>query len=135
RDVTSKDSNYRAIATLTRLSVATGDEQGEFHPGGSVSRYELSQALDRLIAEMKPAGIESVLAAHLDMPKDMSADEPAYGAVGRMIRLIVVVPCTDGYFRGKRPTTDAEVADAIARIKELTGPAKARTASAEKRVN
>src|SRR2546426_1101706 len=28
RDVASKDSNYHAIATLSRLSVATGDEQG-----------------------------------------------------------------------------------------------------------
>jgi hypothetical protein len=120
RDVTAKDPNYRAIIILTRHNVATGDVHGDFHPTDSVSRYELAQALERLIGALKPKGIDALLAAHLDMPKDISQDNEAYGAVERMIKLGVVVPFTDSYFRGKRPTTDAEVADALIRIKELS---------------
>ena len=120
RDVTVKDPNYRAIIILTKHNVATGDEQGDFHPADSVSRYELAQALERLIGALKPKGIDALLAAQLEMPKDISLDNEAYGAVERMIKLGVVVPFTDTYFRGKRPTTDAEVADALIRIKELS---------------
>ena len=119
RDVKASDSDYRAIVLLTRRNIATGDEEGNFHPNDSVSRYELAQALDRLVAELKPRGLDPLLAQPLNVPKDIPLDYEALGVIERMIKLGVVVPFTDGYFRGKRPTTDAEVADALTRIKEL----------------
>jgi S-layer homology domain len=121
-DVPVTDPDFRAIVVLSRHKIVAGDATGAFHPQDNVSRYELSMAMDRLVAELKPGGLQSAAVA---MPKDIPSDVEAYSAVERMLSLGVVLPFTDGYFRGKRPTTDWEVANALIRVKALLKPERA----------
>ena len=123
-DVRTTDPNFKAIVALARHNIATGTMEGDqlvFHPKEAPSRFDLAQAMEKLIGELKPAGLDKLLSQEYAMPQDIPQSAPAYSAVEKMLKLHVLLPFTDGYFRGKRPTTDAEVAVALARVKELAG--------------
>ena len=119
KDVPTNDPDFKVISVLGRRHIFSGDAEGNFNDEAAPSRYEMAQAFDALITELKLTNIKGRLAFTLDMPRDIPANVPAYGAVERLIKLEVALPFNDGYFRGRRPTTDAEVTDGIARVQEL----------------
>lgn len=119
QDVTTTYPNFHAILVLNKLNIATMSADEKFQPQESVSRYELSLAMDRLVTVLKSGNLDPLLNAKLQMPMDMPTTAEAYPSVEKMLKLGVVLVFTDGYFRGKRPTTDAEVADALTAVEDL----------------
>jgi hypothetical protein len=119
KDVSANNPDFKVISVLSHRHIFSGDAEGNFNDKAAQSRYDMALAFDALIKELKMPRIKGRLAFTLDMPKDIPANVLAYGAVERMIKLEVALPFNDGYFRGRRATTDAEVTDGIARVQEL----------------
>ena len=115
-DVKRTDPAFRALVVLNNQHVATGSVENDlvyFHPNEVPSRFNLASALDRLLTALKPTNTESLLAESLDMPRDIPMSAEAYQSVEKLLKLGILKPFPDGYFRGNRPTTETEVAEAL----------------------
>ena len=121
-DVKQNSPAFRAVVVLNEQHVATGSMEGDlayFHPNEVPSRFDLALALNRLLTALKPTNTESLLAEPLDMPKDIPMSAEAYQSVEKLLKLSILKPFPDGYFRGNRPTTETEVADALLSMKNF----------------
>lgn len=132
-DVLATDPDFKVISILRQHHILSGDAEGNFHAQNNPSRYEMAQTFDALITELKLANTQKLLDFTLDMPKDIPANVPACEAVERMIKLEVALPFGDSYFRGRRATTDAEIADGIARVQELVKASAQERAGEQKK--
>ena len=120
-DVKRTDPAFRAVVVLNKQQIATGtleDNVAYFHPNEVPSRFDLAMALDRLLTALKPMNVESLLAEPLDMPRDIPMSAEAYQSVEKLLKLSILKPFPDSYFRGKRPTTETEVAEALVAMKQ-----------------
>lgn len=122
QDISTNDPDFHAILVLNKLNIAYGSTDQKFHPMESLSRYELAKVMDRLVTVLKPNGLDSLLNAESTIPSDIPQrydDSPSQRSAVKMLKLGVMQVFMDGFFRGKRPATDTEVADALTTVSDL----------------